>query len=107
MPSQEALTSDNDFKSIADLYIQADKILENFDFEKVHTHMKYTKWSWYGGDGEDGVPSIEQLKHTANYLLMGVITNGETVGMMATGGLQALKFPWGLSLNFIIEHSEG
>lgn len=107
MPTQKALTSDHDFKSAADLYIQADKILQDFNFEKVHTHMKYTKWSWYGGEEDNGVPSIEQLKHTANYLLMGVIANGEEVGMQATGGLQALKFPWGLSLNFIIEHSEG
>ena len=101
------MTKQYSVKTMSDLYIQADRIMENFDFEKVHAHMKYTKWSWYCGEGEYGVPSIDQLKDTANYLLTGVISNGEEVGMQATGGFQALKFPWGLSLNFIYEHSEG
>jgi hypothetical protein len=101
------MTKNYPVKSASELYSQADKILENFNFERVHDHMKYTKWSWYNGDGEYGVPSVEQLKQTANQLLLGVISNGEEVGMHATGGLQAIKFPWGLTLNFIYEHSEG
>lgn len=92
-----------DFKCLSDLYTQADNILENFNFEKVHTHMKYTKWTWHNGEGEDGVPTIEQLKETAQYLLLQVIPNGMEYGQVATGGFQALKFPWGLSLNFCIE----
>jgi len=84
------MTKNYPVKSASELYSQADKILENFNFERVHDHMKYTKWSWY-----------------KNQLLLGVISNGEEVGMHATGGLQAIKFPWGLTLNFIYEHSEG
>ena len=101
------MTKNYEVKSISDLYIQADNIMQKFNFEKVHDHMKSSKWAWHDGIEEHGVPSIEQIKSTANYLLSAVISNGDEVGMNATGGLQALKFPWGLSLNFIYEHSQG
>jgi hypothetical protein len=44
-----------------------DDILDNFDFIKVQTVMEALNWQWTG----EGVPSIDQLKEKAVYLLKG------------------------------------
>lgn len=60
-----------------------DRIIANFDFEKVHHYMSLVKWSWCYGEGPDGVPTIEQLKAQARQLL--VDTYNEQYGRQ-TGG---------------------
>ena len=42
-----------------------DDIMDNFEFDKVQTAMEALDWQWAG----KGIPSIEQLRETAVYLL--------------------------------------
>ena len=44
-----------------------DDIMDNFDFDRVQTAMEALDWQWAG----KGIPSIEQLRETAVYLLKG------------------------------------
>lgn len=46
---------------------QIERIMERFNFERVHTHMKSVNWTW--GIPDMGVPTVEQLKLTARDLL--------------------------------------
>lgn len=65
-----------------------DKIIEDFNFTKVHDVMKYMNWTW-----SEEVPSIEKLKTKASNLLQAVYikyltlnTNEHTI---RTGRLEA------------------
>ena len=76
-----------------------DNIMESFDFNKVRKVMWHLDWRW--ASSENGTPSIEQLKETAERLLRGAaeyrlgnyfdshwelgVTNG-------TGGFQATAY---------------
>ena len=44
-----------------------DDIIDNFDFKRVHSVMEHLNWQWAGKD----IPSIDNLKDTARYLLKG------------------------------------
>lgn len=62
-----------------------ENILDRFNFERVHYCMKALDWKWRQGDGTVSVPTIEELKTKAGYLLVKSIK--ETV--IATGGFEA------------------
>jgi hypothetical protein len=44
------------------------RIIDRFDFEKVHDYMKSVNWRW--GLGELHVPEISEMKKAAEELLM-------------------------------------
>ncbi len=56
-----------------------DEIMDNFDFQKVHTTMKALKWAWAG----EGIPEIPSIKKQARRLLKDSLKN-KTCN--ATGG---------------------
>lgn len=62
-----------------------ENILDRFNFERVHYCMKALDWKWRQADGTISVPTIEELKTKAGYLLVKSIK--ETV--IATGGFEA------------------
>lgn len=62
-----------------------DAILDKFNFERVHYCMKALDWKWCRADGTVSVPTLEELKSKASYLLVKSIK--ETV--IATGGFEA------------------
>ena len=80
---------------------QITKLMERFDFEKVHNHMVATDWKW---SSCEGVPTMDQIKETAlqllHYFEIGTLRLG-------TGGLSvrtdACK---GASLSFDVSHSD-
>lgn len=83
---------------------QIEEVMENFNFERVHSVMKYLKWSWH----IEGVPSIEMIKNEAKRLLIEVYNSchkyGENQWSIATGGFQVVyKVNKGFSLEFVIE----
>ena len=45
------------------------KILDNFDFERVHKAMIALEWNWYLGMGGFGIPPVGALQKTAMELL--------------------------------------
>ena len=84
-----------------------EKVLNNFDFEKVRGVMELTNWIWAQSDGK--VPSVAIMKDVARGLLADVsyMDAGSTV---STGGLRATKIQdestEGLMLEFVLEQSE-
>lgn len=60
------------------------QVLDDFDFERVHAVMTLLKWKW----GE-AVPTIEQLRKTAEELLSGLVECRGGEHWIATGGFEA------------------
>lgn len=70
-----------------------DKVIFNFDFDKVMKVMKALNWQWYDSTTETGVPSVGQVVSLARRLLEDVV---DPVKMgfndhytIATGGFTA------------------
>lgn len=82
--------------------VQIEYILRNFDFEKTHFVMKAINWTW--GINQQ-LPSIEDLKATAIYLLEEVrkYRYEEEPSYVSTGGFKATACKAGFELQFILE----
>lgn len=83
------------------------KVMEEFDFERVHNIMLRLNWNWF--PVRDAVPSIPELKRTARQLLVDVCE--EDVEFCGTGGFEAYwhkedEDMWCLSLRFVVESVE-
>lgn len=80
-----------------DMQIRKQKILSDFDFNKVHKVMKSMQWKW-----GDSIPTISQIKEQAISLLEQVINrpSGTTI---SCGGFTASKHGEILGLIFSIE----
>jgi len=83
---------------------QSYEIMESFDFGRVHDYMVSVDWKWAHGDGSYRVPTVEELKTTAE-MLLNQLTWSEECTYVATGGFHAVKFVWGLKLLFAIENA--
>lgn len=83
----------------SELEAQADSIMDRFNFEKVHEHMKNTGHQWHIGDGM-ATPTLEQLRVEARSLLTKAIWSNDECTNVGTGGFVAYKMPWGLQLTF-------
>lgn len=80
-----------------------DRIMRDFDFNKVRRVMKAMNWMWYDTP-KPHVPTIEEMKETALFLLTYVCQEG---GELAIGGFQAvLKLSGDLELMFVLESQE-
>jgi hypothetical protein len=86
---------------------QIDEIMEEFDFKKVHSVMKYVDWRWVK-DGDDDfemeIPNIERMKETARRLLEeSAEKDREEYASIATGGFKATRYPGDhLGLEFVL-----
>ena len=69
------------------------RIIERFDFQKVHDYMILTNWKWF-----DTAPTQEDLRRTATRLLVEAAMDPQDVVSMGTGGFRVYKLPWGLEL---------
>lgn len=77
-----------------------DKVIERFDFEKVHKTMVALNWTWR----DEGVPTIKSMKETARKLLQNAAIN--EFGNIFTGGFYAKRYEDGeLELSFIVNQS--
>ena len=83
-----------------ELEAQNERIMEQFNFEKVHAHMVEKSHTWYLGNGINAVPDIEELRVTARSLLTKAAYDRNEVANCGTGGFMAYKMPWGMSLVF-------
>jgi hypothetical protein len=86
--------------TLSELEVQADQIMNSFDFEKIQEHMKTTNHQWYMGGGRMAVPDLTDLRITARDLLTKAIYSKEECTNVGTGGLVAYKLPWGMQLTF-------
>ena len=80
---------------------QIEKIMDEFDFIRVHAAMTAMKWVWH----EKGVPSIKQLKQRAEELLTDC--RRKRGWALSTGGFKASCDGRYLSLSFYIEEVHG
>ena len=74
-------------------------IIENFNFEKVHTVMELLHWTWVMSNN---VPTIDELKKIAARLLNDVSKND--YDSCSTGGFKATRYEDHLKLEFIISN---
>lgn len=87
-----------------------EKVIQNFDFDKVHRVMKSMNWGWWDTSTEDGVPSIGHVVLQAKRLLDQVynkVSAGENNYFISTGGFEATarKYEYGeivLELKFVV-----
>lgn len=91
------------------LKLQVEVIMQDFDFENVHRIMKFLNWKWATSDGMK-VPSIENMKKTAQELLDDVVEESAKTpehNYIETGGFRASYSNInGMSLQFIAEQAE-
>ena len=92
-----------------------ESILNEFDFEKVHTIMTKLDWGWVSDDSNMqvfSVPSVEQLKCLAKQLLNDVLVKGRAnkesdIYYICSGGFKATYNRYldvdNLELEFIVE----
>ena len=95
-----------------------ESILNEFDFEKVHTILTKLDWGWVSDEGEGdlgvsfSVPSVEQLKYRAKQLLNDVLVKGRAnkesdIYYISSGGFKATYNRYldvdNLELEFIVE----
>ena len=76
------------------------KILDNFDFERVHKAMIALEWNWYLGMCGEGIPSVGALQKTARELLSKAWMKKATI---SSGGFSAVYDDGDLILRFILE----
>jgi hypothetical protein len=85
-----------------------DLLIDNFDFQKVHTHMALVGWTYFD---ENGTPTIRRLKERAKEGLKKVSKAGERVSEWSCGGFEAKSYSDDrgnriIRLEFVIEEKE-
>lgn len=79
------------------------KVIDNFDFQKVYNVMYHLGWTWFDSDD---TPTIERMKENAVRLLKDISDyNGEYeyYYSMSSGGFKATRYDEHLELIFIVE----
>ena len=78
---------------------QIQKIMNNFDFEKVHNIMKFLNWTWFPWNI---VPTVDMLKQEAESLLIQISSHPKYKNI-STGGLEVIIDKQTINLRFIVE----
>lgn len=88
------------------------KVMNNFNFKKVHAAMEAMQWEWWG----EGVPTVKSLKQVAlgllNDAIDGLIDENVPRYRASTGGFSAYAYREGeeifcyLTFEVAAEHSE-
>lgn len=66
-----------------------DNVFDNFDFEKVKKTMDALDWQWAYAKGENGVPTLDEIKAEAARLMWDCVNMDDDV--IATGGFRVEK----------------
>ncbi len=63
--------------------------------------MLLTEWNWYNHDkGISGIPTLDDIKKTAEQMLINAVWHDNEAVNVGTGGFMAYKLPHGLVLSF-------
>lgn len=76
-----------------------DKVMDCFDFRKVASYMKRTKWEWVDADGRRYIPEETELRTKARKLMRTAIEKRRSTG---TGGFIVFVDEGYLNLLFCI-----
>lgn len=81
---------------------EADRVYQNFNFERVHGYMQLTNFKW-----SDDMSTLDQIKITAKKLLYQAVNHylatGQTYGVLKKCGFCVYYFPFGMELVFKLE----
>lgn len=76
---------------------QISRVLEDFDFEKVHRVMVFLDWKWWTGR----TPTVPELIDTGTKLIRDAFEDNEVeFQTVENGGLMVIRTPNGLQLIF-------
>ena len=78
-----------------------DSIMDNFNFDRVHTAMVVLNWQW----DQIGVPEVEHLREAARNLLEQA-ADKETGWSVGSGGFEAINNGDHMRLEFTLEQWE-
>lgn len=82
------------------------QIMENFDFNKVHSVMKLLDWKWYSEHANGMVPTIDEMKECVCDLFESGMKQQSEDFEISTGGFTLSLYNNCLSLEFILESYE-
>lgn len=98
------------------LQLMVDKIIDLFDFERVHKVMEFVDWKYIEPNGSLQVPSIERLKAAARRCLLASYRCykkfGDIDGTACSGGFHATYLPGNqesgaeLILRFVLQEED-
>lgn len=81
-----------------------EKVLQQFDFARVHTAMTALDWQWgLPNSTETAVPTVEQIQSRARELLVTIWEENELHQETTVGGLRASRDEHALVLEFVLE----
>jgi len=78
-------------------------IMNDFDFKKIHSTMKFLNWKWSYENGEKKVPTVSDLISVAEFCLNKVANSTDDSTTFNVGGFEADKKDNMLELRFILE----
>lgn len=83
-------------------------IMDNFDFDQVHSVMTFLNWRWHHLDGTYSIPSLQAIKDYAKDQLLSCTQkakNSNTPFTISSGGFSSHYDPQEdfLNLSFILE----
>lgn len=82
---------------------QIKHIMNDFDFAKVHSVMKFLDWKWSYDTGEKKTPNIDDLKSIAEHCLTQVSNSEDESAVCSAGGFEAEQIQGTLELRFILD----
>ena len=84
---------------------QINIILNDFDFNKIHSVMKFLDWRYIYSGNTRKVPSQDDIRNIARTCLEKVAYSKDEIDNFALGGFVADKIENILELSFVIEKS--
>lgn len=82
---------------------QIKHIMSDFNFEKIHSVMKFLDWKWSYENGDKKIPTIDDLKSVAEHCLSQVSDSEDESSLFSAGGFEAEKIQNTLELRFILD----
>ena len=83
-----------------------EKVLADFDFERVNKAMQMFDWLWAGHGDKLAIPEIEDIVAEAKQMLLEVMQDNKGFCCILRGGFAASWNGKTLKLDFILETSE-
>jgi hypothetical protein len=82
---------------------QIKHIMSDFDFNKIHSVMKFLDWKWSYENGDKKTPNVDDLKSIAEHCLNQVSDSEDEISVCSAGGFEAEKIENTLELRFILD----
>lgn len=86
--------------------LSIDRVMNDFDFDRILQVMQLLGWRYGGPDGVMYQPDLEDIRRAARQRLSEVLSQqGDGTKFSKSGGFLAVKHLGFLSLSFVVESS--